>query len=162
MHNLKRNKKEIVSYKMSRVNAKGTSIEKIMGSSLWSTGLRGYRKNLKGVVGTPDFCWKKQKIAVFCDSSFWHGYNWSERKKDIKVRKGFWFRKIEDNIQRDKRVTARLRQDGWKVLRFWDFEIKKNVATCVNKIAAVCPKQDWVGRGARPTMYCLLSDCQRN
>jgi DNA mismatch endonuclease Vsr len=136
MSNSNRSKKEIVSYKMSQVKAKGTSIEKIMGSALWNAGFRGYRKNLKGVVGTPDFCWKKRKIAVFCDSSFWHGYNWTEARKDIKVRKDFWFKKIEDNIKRDKSITKRLKQDGWTVFRFWDFEIKKDASSCANKIVA--------------------------
>jgi len=137
MTHLKRSKKEIVSYKMSRVKAKGTSIENIMGSYLWSAGFRGYRKNLKGVVGTPDFCWKKQKIAVFCDSSFWHGYNWQEERSKIKVRKKFWFKKIKDNMRRDKTITTHLRQKGWKVFRFWDFEIKKDALSCVKKIARV-------------------------
>jgi DNA mismatch endonuclease Vsr len=122
---------------MSRVKAKGTEIEKIMGHALWDSGLRGYRKNQKGVRGTPDFCWKTRKIAVFCDSSFWHGYNWSKKKEEIKVRKDFWFKKIEDNIRRDKAVTASLKLDGWKVFRFWDFEIKKNASACVDKIARV-------------------------
>lgn len=122
---------------MSRVRARGTSIEKIMGSYLWGAGLRGYRKNLKGVVGTPDFCWEKQKIAIFCDSSFWHGYNWQVQKATIKVRKKFWYKKIQDNIQRDKVITASLRKKGWKVFRFWDFEIKKDPMTCVKKIAHV-------------------------
>jgi DNA mismatch endonuclease Vsr len=132
---LKKSKEEIVSYKMSRVKAKGTSIEKIISSALWNAGIRGYRKNQKGVVGTPDFCWKKHKIAVFCDSSFWHGYNWAEKKKEIKVRKAFWYKKIEDNIKRDKSITKKLRKDGWTVLRFWDFQIKKNPVACVRKIA---------------------------
>ena len=120
---------------MSRVRAKGTEIEKIMGNALWASGLRGYRKNLKGVLGTPDFCWKRQKIAVFCDSSFWHGFNWSEEKEKVKVRRSFWFKKIEDNIARDKKVDRKLRKDGWKVLRFWDFKIKNNPRKCVQKIA---------------------------
>ena len=141
MTSLKKSKKEIISYKMSRVRAKGSEIETIMGSALWSHGLRGYRKNQKGVLGTPDFCWKRQKIAVFCDSSFWHGFNWSEEKKKIKVRKDFWFKKIEDNIRRDKVITLRLRQDGWKVFRFWGFEIKKDASACVNKIARVLLQQ---------------------
>ncbi|MBE3138589.1 MAG: very short patch repair endonuclease [Actinobacteria bacterium] len=137
MIRLKKSKKEIISYKMSRVRSKGSEIEKIMGSALWVSGLRGYRKNQKGVLGTPDFCWKRQKIAVFCDSSFWHGFNWSEEKKKIKVRKDFWYKKIEDNMRRDKVITLRLRQDGWKVFRFWDFEIKKDVSSCVAKITRV-------------------------
>jgi len=134
MTRLNRTKQEIVSYKMSRVKAKGSQIEKMMGSALWSSGLRGYRKNLKGVIGTPDFCWNKQKVAVFCDSSFWHGYNWRKEKTKIKVRKKFWFKKIEDNIARDKEVNRKLRKDGWKVLRFWDFKIKNNPKKCVQKI----------------------------
>jgi DNA mismatch endonuclease (patch repair protein) len=137
MMRLNRTKKEIISYKMSHVKAKGSGIETIMGSALWSHDLRGYRKNQKGVLGTPDFCWKRRKIAVFCDSSFWHGFNWSEEKKKIKVRKDFWYKKIEDNMRRDKVITLRLRQDGWKVFRFWDFEIKKDVSSCVAKITRV-------------------------
>jgi len=123
MVRLNRNKQEIISYKMSRIRAKGSEIETIMGSALWSHGLRGYRKNQKGVLGTPDFCWK------------------SEEKKKIKVRKDFWYKKIEDNIRRDKVITLRLRQDDWKVFRFWDFEIKKDVSACVNKIARVLLQQ---------------------
>lgn len=119
---------------MSQVRAKGTSIEKIMAGTLWRSGLRGYRKNLRGVVGTPDFCWRKQKIAVFCDSSFWHGYNWRKSKAQIKVRKKFWFKKITDNIKRDKAVTMRLKKEGWKVFRFWDFDIKTNAVLCVKKV----------------------------
>jgi DNA mismatch endonuclease (patch repair protein) len=92
---------------------------------------------LKGVLGTPDFCWKGRKIAVFCDSSFWHGYNWAEEKKKIRVRKKFWFKKIEDNIRRDETITSNLTHEGWIVLRFWDFEIKGNIAKCVIKIAKV-------------------------
>ncbi len=134
MDPLKKSKKEIISYKMSRIKAKGTEIEKIMGKALWASGMRGYRKNLRGVLGTPDFCWKKQKIAIFCDSSFWHGYNWEKEKEKIKVRKKFWFKKIEDNIKRDKTVTKHLRQEGWKVFRFWDFKIKKDAANCIKQI----------------------------
>ena len=120
---------------MSCIKSKGTEIEKIMGSALWYSGLRGYRKNLKGVSGTPDFCWKRKKIAVFCDSSFWHGFNWSKEKKKIKVRKRFWFKKIEENIERDKKVVSFLEKEGWKVFRFWDFEIYKNPFLCAEKVA---------------------------
>jgi DNA mismatch endonuclease (patch repair protein) len=130
-------KKEIISYKMSRVKARGTEIEKIMASELWKLGWHGYRKNLRGVLGTPDICWKRCKVAVFCDSSFWHGYNWKKEKSKIKVRKKFWYKKIEDNIRRDKSISLRLKQDGWKVLRFWDFEIKNNLSDCTDKIASV-------------------------
>lgn len=58
--------------KMSRIRSKNTDIEKSMGKALWSVGIR-YRKHYK-IIGTPDFALPKYKIAIFCDSSFWHGY----------------------------------------------------------------------------------------
>jgi DNA mismatch endonuclease Vsr len=131
----RRSKREIASYKMSRVRPKNTDIERIMGSALHSAGIVGYRKNVKGILGTPDFCWRAHRLAVFCDSSFWHGYNWRKQKTTIKVRKKFWFEKIATNIRRDKAVTKGLRQDGWQVLRFWDFQIKENPTSCVLQIA---------------------------
>ncbi len=120
---------------MSRVRSTNTSIENALSIALCREGARGYRRNMNGVLGTPDFCWKGKKVVVFCDSSFWHGYNWKEQKNTIKVRKKFWFDKIETNIARDKEVNRKLRNDGWKVLRFWDFQIKQDPQRCAKKIA---------------------------
>ena len=130
----KRSKKEFVSYKMSRIHAKNTSIEKLLACALRKNDLKGHRRNVKGILGTPDFCWKKSKVAVFCDSSFWHGHDWKNQIMTIKVRRKFWVRKIEDNIARDKRIKRQLRKEGWTVLRFWDFDIKQNAERCVAKI----------------------------
>ena len=47
---------------------------------------------------------KIRKIAVFCDSEFWHGYDWERRKHDFKSRQDFWIPKIERNIARDREV----------------------------------------------------------
>ena len=77
---------------------------------------------------------KGKKVAVFCDSEFWHGYNWEERKKDFKSHQEFWIPKIERNMERDKEVTAELQRQGWTVLRFWGKEIKKNVCGCADII----------------------------
>lgn len=131
---LKRSKKEAISYKMSRVRAKNSVIEKRVARALREHGLKGYRRNLRGVLGTPDFCWKDRKIAVFCDSSFWHGYDWENQIGTIKTRKKFWINKIETNIDRDKRINRKLRKEGWTVLRFWDFDINKNTDQCIAKI----------------------------
>jgi len=130
-------KREVVSFKMSRVKARGTSIEKIMSRALWDAGARGYRKNQRGVLGTPDFCWKSRQIAIFCDSSFWHGYDWKNAKLQIKVRKKFWLKKIEDNIKRDRRVSICLKKEGWYVFRFWDFEIERNSQKCAQRVLSV-------------------------
>jgi DNA mismatch endonuclease, patch repair protein len=99
-------------------------------------GLR-YRKNDATVFGKPDFCFKGLKIAVFCDSEFWHGKDWESKKLKLKSNLEFWNAKIERNIQRDKEVTKKLEADGWTVIRFWGEEIVKNVDSCTGLIINV-------------------------
>lgn len=118
---------------MQAVKNKDSQIEIKLRSALWQKGYR-YRKNYSKLEGKPDIVLLKYKIAIFCDSEFWHGYNWQIRKNDIKSNKKFWIKKIEGNIQRDKTVNEILNKQGWKVLRFWGNEIKKNSDECVNKI----------------------------
>lgn len=71
---------------------------------------------------------------MFCDSEFWHGFDWEKRKNDIKSNRDFWIPKIERNIQRDFEVNDKLSADGWLVLRFWGKEIKKNTVVCADDI----------------------------
>ncbi len=127
---------EQISYNMKRVKNKGSEIEILLQKELWSRGLR-YRKNVKGITGKPDIAFIGKKIAVFCDSEFWHGYDWENRKKDFKSNTEFWIPKIERNIQRDIEVTNELETQGWIVIRFWGKEIKKNVSGCADEIERI-------------------------
>ncbi len=118
---------------MQAVKSTGTKIEIILGKALWKKGFR-YRKNVKTVFGKPDFVFNKYKIAVFCDSEFWHGKNWETKKYEIKSNRDFWYKKIERNIERDEEVSTKLKKEGWTVLRFWGQEILKNTDNCVKQI----------------------------
>jgi DNA mismatch endonuclease Vsr len=101
--------------------------------SLWHKGYR-YRKNDKTVFGKPDLVFQSLKIAVFCDSEFWHGKNWESKKYEHKSNQDFWYKKIERNIERDKEVNFELEKSGWKVIRFWGKEIEKNLELCTETI----------------------------
>lgn len=118
---------------MQAIKQKDTKIEIILRKELWHRGLR-YQKNSKKVFGKPDIVFLGKKIAVFCDSEFWHGHDWENRKNDFKSNQDFWISKIERNILRDKEVTEKLESEGWIVLRFWGNEIKKDVMECANII----------------------------
>lgn len=121
---------------MSRIRSGNTEIEKKLGKVLWASGLR-YRKHYKKLVGKPDFALPQHKIAIFCDSAFWHGYNNMRTKRhEFKRRKKFWTNKINRNIERDKEVNRFLKKEGWKVVRFWDFQILKDSDKCVEKVMA--------------------------
>jgi DNA mismatch endonuclease Vsr len=130
----KRKTKEEIYKNMSAVKSSGTKIEILMGKALWDIGLR-YRKNYKKVFGKPDFAFLSAKVAVFCDSSFWHGRNWGQkRKSEFRKNKTFWVNKIEKNIARDKTVNRELKKDGWKVFRFWEDKIILNAENCAKKV----------------------------
>lgn len=118
---------------MQAVKNKNSKIEIMLRKELWRRGLR-YRKNTNKVFGHPDIAFIGKKIAVFCDSEFWHGYNWEVRKDDIKSNRDFWIPKIERSIQRDIEVNEHLKSEGWTVLRFWGKEIKNNLTECADLI----------------------------
>ena len=124
---------EQISFNMKQVKNKDSVIEIALRKELWNRGLR-YQKNVTKIFGKPDLVFKGKKVAVFCDSEFWHGYNWEERKKDFKSHQEFWIPKIERNMQRDIEVTEELQKQGWKVLRFGGNEIKKDVSGCAEII----------------------------
>ncbi len=118
---------------MQAIKSKDSSIELMLRKELWTRGLR-YRKNYTKIIGKPDIVFIGKKVAVFCDSEFWHGYDWEHKKEEIKSNRDFWITKIERNIQRDIEVTQTLTDDGWLVLRFWGNEIKKQLSDCADKI----------------------------
>lgn len=124
---------EQIKKNMKAVKNKGSKIEVMLMKELWSRGLR-YQKNVNSICGKPDIVFKSKKVAVFCDSEFWHGYNWAERKHDFKSHQEFWIPKIERNIERDQKVNNELKSKGWTVLRFWGNDIKNNLDKCADEI----------------------------
>lgn len=125
--------KEQISYNMRRVKNKDSKIELSLRKILWGKGYR-YRKNVKSVYGHPDIAFIGKKIAIFCDSEFWHGYDWENRKKEFRTHQDFWILKIERNMARDIEVNEKLKADGWAVIRFWGEEIKHNLQDCIKQI----------------------------
>lgn len=121
------------SKQMSRIRAKNTKPEMMFRKALWKTGFR-YRLNYKKLPGKPDVVLKKYKTVIFVDGGFWHGYNWAEKKGEIKSNRGFWIPKIERNMQRDREVNRQLEELGYKVFRFWEHEIKKELSKCVDEV----------------------------
>ena len=122
-----------VSYTMSRIRGKDTSIEVKLRKALYEKGCR-YRCNSKYIFGHPDISFKGVKVVVFCDSEFWHGKDFEENEKKILSNREYWIPKIKRNIKRDNEVNEKLTQEGYLIYRFWGGEIQKNLDKCVTKI----------------------------
>lgn len=125
--------KEQISFNMARVRSSGSEIERTLGKALWSAGIR-YRKQYTKIVGKPDFVLVSKRIAIFCDSSFWHGRGYPGTASAFKSNKDFWEAKIQRNMARDEQVNRLLKEAGWIVLRFWDDSILNNTAGCLRTV----------------------------
>ena len=121
---------------MKAIRYKDTKIEIVLRKELWGRGIH-YRKNCKDLPGKPDIAFKGKKVAVFCDSEFWHGYDWENQKDRIGTRREYWLSKIERNMERDREVNRSLEDLGYIVLRFWGKSILKNPSGCADEIESV-------------------------
>jgi DNA mismatch endonuclease (patch repair protein) len=121
--------KEKRSEIMSKIRSKGTGIELAFKRALEKSDLE-FEYQPK-IFGKPDFL-VYPNIAVFCDSSFWHGRNWKKLKP--KLKQGYWQKHIKKNIGRDRIVNRRLKESGYVVLRFWDDQIEKGLDSCITRI----------------------------
>lgn len=123
---------------MSRIKSKDTSIELALRKALWKQGYR-YRKNYKDLPGKPDIVLTKYKIAIFCDSEFFHGKDWEILKPRLEKGKNpdYWIPKIERNMERDREKDSALLFEGWTVIHFWGKDILKDTDECVKVIEEV-------------------------
>jgi DNA mismatch endonuclease, patch repair protein len=124
---------------MKKIKGKSTKPEILLSKALWAKGFR-YRKNYTQLPGKPDIAITKYKIAIFVDGEFWHGYDWGKKKDRIVANRDYWIPKIEKNIQRDTNNNKKLEEIGWKVIRFWERDVNKNLAECVLKTRNNIPK----------------------
>ena len=120
---------------MSAIKSKDTSIEVRLRKALWHKGYR-YRKNYKWLPGTPDIVLTRYKIAIFCDSEFFHGKDWDELRLRLEngSNSSYWVKKISRNIERDSRNDRSLKAVDWTVLRFWGKDIMKHTDECIRTI----------------------------
>jgi len=118
---------------MGKIRGKNTKPELAFRKALYHTGYR-YRIDYRKLIGRPDIVLKKYRTVIFIDGEYWHGHNWKERKQKVKTNREFWIAKIERNMQRDREVNTELERLGYKVFRFWESEIKKELDRCLQEV----------------------------
>lgn len=108
---------------MSRIKARNTGPELRLRRTLYKTGVRGYRLSYD-LPGKPDLVFIRKRLAVFIDGCFWHKCPIHFVRPETRTE--FWINKIDGNVRRDGAVNAKLKEAGWRVLRFWEHEIREN------------------------------------
>jgi DNA mismatch endonuclease (patch repair protein) len=129
-----------IARNMSAIRSRDNRTESQLRRALHRMGFR-YRKYSAGLIGRPDIVFPTEKVAVFVDGDYWHGRMVREQGVGVlqsyytRKQQAYWVGKLSRNVARDDRVTTELRALGWKVLRFWEGDIKKDVAPAARRIA---------------------------
>lgn len=106
---------------MAKIRSKDTKPEWLVRRYLFSRGYR-YRKNVKGLPGTPDIVLRKYGIVIFIHGCFWHGHEVDGHIPHSNS--DYWRRKIEHNQQRDEKNKEALKKMGWKIMTIWECQLK--------------------------------------
>lgn len=127
----------IVNRIMTSIRSEGGRADKALGSALWRRGLR-YRRRSR-LIGKPDLVFARAGVVVFVDGDFWHGRYLDERiaRGDFKRNADYWIPKLQRTVERDRRITAQLIEDGWLVLRFWESRVNQDVDSAAEEVVAV-------------------------
>lgn len=117
---------------MSKIRSRNTKFEQEFTASLRKATHKKFQTNVASIKGKPDIVFQKDKICIFLDSNFWHGWYYPSWKHLLK--NDFWREKIENNRKRDRKTTVFLRKKGWQVIRIWEHELSKNFDNSIKKI----------------------------
>lgn len=120
---------------MRRVKGRDTSVELLLRKALWAEGLHGYRLDVKRLPGRPDVVFGPLKVALFVDGCFWHGCPRHCRMPSSN--RAYWEKKIGRNVERDKISAATLREQGWRVIRFWEHQVRKDPGHLARRVGRV-------------------------
>src|ERR1019366_2885689 len=129
---------DLVSKTMQRVSSRNTGPEKTFETVLRRAGLRSFRACDATLPGKPDIVIPGKGLAIFIDGNFWHGHQYQsrgfgsqhEQLADVNNAE-YWVAKLTRNVRRDFQNTSDLLNSGWRVLRFWESDIRRSLDKCV-------------------------------
>ena len=113
---------EVVARRFRRQPRRDTAHELAVRRRLHARGIR-FRVDVRPCPQTRsrgDLVWKGRRLVVFLDGCFWHACPTCGHLP--RANAGWWTTKLAANVARDRRVDERLRDLGWRVLRFWEHE----------------------------------------
>lgn len=116
---------------MQHIRSQGTTPERMVMKELRKRKIY-FVAYVKKILGKPDIVFRRKRIIVFIDSDFWHGN--PDRFTMPQTNTEYWSAKIKSNQLRDARVNKELLEMGWKVIRLWEYDIKHDLNSCINRI----------------------------
>ena len=117
-------KSAAVSKHMSGIRTKRTGVEQRARKVLRGERVK-FKGNVKSLPGSPDLVIPELGLAIFVNGCFWHGC--PRCYTAPKHNRAWWNKKISANRRRDRRVTRKLRNQGFSVIRLWEHDSDKRM-----------------------------------
>lgn len=114
------------SQAMRNVKLTNGSVELLVQRALKLRGLK-FQRHVRTLPGRPDIVFAPEKLAVFIDGDFWHGWRLPAWEHKLAP---FWREKLRANRARDSRNFRRLRSRGWRVIRIWQHDAINALTDC--------------------------------
>lgn len=111
------------SENMRRIRSRDTKPELEVRRLVFSMGFR-YRLHGADIPGKPDMVFRKHRKAIFVHGCFWHQHGACKAGRKPKSNEGYWTRKLNRNVARDKATLRQLRKLGWDTLVVWECQAK--------------------------------------
>jgi DNA mismatch endonuclease (patch repair protein) len=119
------------SENMSRILSVDTEPELVVRRALYRVGVR-YRLHVRTPGGKADLVIRSKRFALFIDGCFWHGC--PEHYVHPRTNSDFWDKKLRENVDRDRRQTLALLNEGWTVMRVWEHEVREDPLKVVDRV----------------------------
>jgi DNA mismatch endonuclease (patch repair protein) len=127
---------------MGAIRSKQNRTEVTLRKAIFARGLR-YRLYRRDLPGKPDLVFVRERVAVFVDGDYWHGRLLIEEGRSAVAKRlarlpaesrKYWMMKFTKRVERDQEMSRELRQRGWRVLRFWESDVKRDVGRFVERV----------------------------
>jgi DNA mismatch endonuclease, patch repair protein len=132
---------------MRAVRRTDTKPEVFVRHALHANGFR-FRLHRADLPGKPDIVLPKFRMAIFIHGCFWHGHD-CRRGKRPDTRKEFWNKKIDSNMERDRRACTALTEFGWSAVTIWTCELREKTEHLISDLRRRAIKQISSSPGTR-------------
>jgi DNA mismatch endonuclease (patch repair protein) len=126
--------RESTTRSMRSNRAKDTALEVGFRRALWAAGVRGYRKHVRALPGSPDLAFTSKKVVVFIHGCYWHRCPRCQKDAHFNTNAQFWHSKLAENVERDAANERKLKDIKFRVLVVWECEVKKDLAGAVRRV----------------------------
>jgi len=117
----------IFRLKNNKIPTSDTSIERLLASEMTKRGITFVRQFDIDNRFVCDFAIPSAKLIIECDGDYWHANPKLYNLRSL-------HQKQKQNIFRDRLKDEYLTKNGWKVIRFYESDLKSDIANCGEEV----------------------------